>query len=347
MNAKTVAVIMTILALTFAGVAAYLYLQQQDSAQALTSAQATNAALTQREQQALRTNTELQSRINVLETRLNQSDSLNLVQIRELEQELAEQRQAMAASQQAMSLVQADYQDTREALANAQAALAERETELADIRALNSDTGAVLTSLRNELQAARERAEQQQARLEEQAALLSEKREEVSALVNRLDQEQNALDGLRNRLQLVDSERQALVERLENGVTVIKLPEHVLFNSGSAELNEESVATLQAVATALASFPEHNIAVLGHTDSRTISRDLEPLYPTNWELSAARATAAVRVLIRNGVPRDRLRAIGLAETQPLVEEVNEATRSQNRRIEIVLEPRMSVVPLSE
>lgn len=345
MNAKTLATLMTIVAVAFAALAGYFFLQQQNANEALVAARASNAAVTQTEQQAQRTITELQSRINVLETRLNQSDSLNLVQIRELEQELAEQRQAMAASQQAMSLVQADYQNTREDLANAQATIAERDAELAEIRALSNDTTSVLTNLRDELAAARERAEQQQARLEEQAALLTEKREEVNSLVNRLDEEQRALDELQNELQLVDSERQALVERLENGVTVIQLPERVLFNSGSAELNDESVATLAAVATALESFPEHTVAVLGHTDSRTISRELEPIYPTNWELSAARATAAVRVLIRNGVPRDRLRAIGLAETQPLVEEVNEFTRSQNRRIEIVLEPRMSVVPL--
>lgn len=141
---------------------------------------------------------------------------------------------------------------------------------------------------------------------------------------------------LQTRLKQVNAEKQQLVTQLEDGTTAIKLPESILFSSGSARLSEEGTQTLSVLAEALKSFPNHLISIQGHTDSRKISWGGQ--YPSNWELSSARASTAVRELINQGVPMQQLQAVGFADTRPLFKEKDEASFQQNRRIEVILFP---------
>ncbi|WLD56832.1 OmpA family protein [Salinispirillum sp. LH 10-3-1] len=324
MNGSQASIIGAIAAIALGSVAGYFYYAGEQYKTERDQLRQSNQMLSLNQQQAVREQDDLRNRVVTLESRLSQTDAQRTAAIRELEQQLAQAQQELEATRQTLAQVRADYERTS---------------------AMGSDADALLSSLREELAAAREQAAAQEAKIEEQRAALEEQQQQVSQLASRLNEEQQALDELQSTLELLDSERQQLVERLDSGTTIIKLPERVLFASGSAELNEDSVATLREVVRALGSFPDYRISVLGHTDSRTITRELAVLYPTNWELSAARATAAVREMIRMGAPRDRMRAVGMADTQPLAAEVDEATRRQNRRIEIVLEPPLSVVPL--
>lgn len=166
--------------------------------------------------------------------------------------------------------------------------------------------------------------------------------ETIARLRNEMDAEAQAMENLEDRLQsqlaTLSAEKQQLVSQLEDGTTVIKLPESILFPTASAELNEDGLRTLSVLAEAMQSFPTHLISVQGHTDSRKIIPSSRNIYPTNWELSSARASSAVRALIDQGISDEQLQAVGFADTRPIVEEVDAATRAQNRRIEVLLYP---------
>jgi chemotaxis protein MotB len=117
----------------------------------------------------------------------------------------------------------------------------------------------------------------------------------------------------------------------------------IFFDSGSAELNPEGFAELDKLATALAQLERTIPAELnwvlridGHTDTRPIAT---ATFPSNWELSSARAISVVKFLIDRGVPANRLVAAGFGEYQPLTRGVSEADLRRNRRIELKLTER--------
>ena len=117
------------------------------------------------------------------------------------------------------------------------------------------------------------------------------------------------------------------------GLVVRLLTDRVLFDSGSATLKPPSAPLLARMAQLLRSEFDHPIVVEGHTDSEPIR---SATFPTNWELSAGRATAVVRFLIREHVAPGRLSAAGYGAMHPLTTNDTAVGRSRNRRVEIVL-----------
>src|SRR6266568_5651099 len=114
---------------------------------------------------------------------------------------------------------------------------------------------------------------------------------------------------------------------------VIRLSGSYLFDSGRAELKPNSFAVLDAIAGELRVAP-NDIRIDGHTDSTPID---SPRYPTNWELSVARALAVTRYLTESdGLPSGRLMAAGFGEYRPLVPNDTREHRAMNRRVEIHL-----------
>jgi chemotaxis protein MotB len=118
------------------------------------------------------------------------------------------------------------------------------------------------------------------------------------------------------------------------GLVVTVVTDNVLYAVGSAELEPEGRSVLDAMASALAVLP-NNIAIEGHTDNQPIIGG--GLYPTNWELSTARATSVLRYLIdTHHLDPARLSAAGYADTRPLVPNTSPANQALNRRVEIVV-----------
>jgi chemotaxis protein MotB len=118
------------------------------------------------------------------------------------------------------------------------------------------------------------------------------------------------------------------------GLVVRVLTDQVLFDSGQADLKPAGLPLLTEVANLLNVDRRHPIDVEGHTDNVPIS---SAQYPSNWELSTARATTVVRYLISQGVDRNRLSASGYADLHPVASNATNAGRQQNRRVEIVLQ----------
>jgi len=120
-------------------------------------------------------------------------------------------------------------------------------------------------------------------------------------------------------------------------MTVIKLTSEVLFSSGSAEIRPAGQKVLSIIAESLNANPRRAISVEGHTDNVPVLNN--DYYESNWELSAARALAAVNYFQQNNhVEPTRLRVVGYGEYRPVSSNKTAEGRKLNRRIEIRLLP---------
>jgi len=122
--------------------------------------------------------------------------------------------------------------------------------------------------------------------------------------------------------------------RILDGKIIVSIKGKALFNSGSASLNSTAVSIFDEIILILTDYPEYNINIKGHTDNSPIST---AIFPSNWELSAVRATTVLKYLISKGVRPQRLTATGYGEIMPLVPNTSEENKAQNRRVEFVLE----------
>ncbi len=113
----------------------------------------------------------------------------------------------------------------------------------------------------------------------------------------------------------------------------ISLSGNLLFDSGRAEIRGESTNVLDKIGERLSNIP-NDIRVEGHTDNIQIDSDI---YPTNWELSAARATAVTRYLAETGgVAPKRLSAQAYSEYQPVADNTTREKRAMNRRVDLLI-----------
>jgi chemotaxis protein MotB len=165
---------------------------------------------------------------------------------------------------------------------------------------------------------------------------LEELRKAKAAADARLATFKNLLSKLRS---MIDSGKLKVVIR--DGRMIIALPNDILFDSGKTSVKTEGKAALEQVAQVLATVPDRDFLVAGHTDDLPIkTRE----FPSNWELSTARAVEVVRFLISKGMNGKVLAAAGFAEFDPVVANDSNEHRGQNRRIEIVLQPNIGDLP---
>ena len=225
----------------------------------------------------------------------------------------------------------------------------------------------------NQLQHALGLREQQLATLEKEFRDLSDRSERSSLSVESLGSERiellEELEDLRQSLDALhlrfDAQRKLgaeqeseirdlrgtygrLVEELEaeiasgqiaihnlRGQLQVRALDQILFGSGSTEIQPQGRDVLGKVAREVIKIPGHKIVVEGHTDDVPISSQC---FPSNWELSCARAASVVRFLVEQGLPPERISARGVGPYAPVAENEDKAGRASNRRIEIVLVP---------
>ncbi len=163
------------------------------------------------------------------------------------------------------------------------------------------------------------------------AAVSQEKEDEIARLRGTYDElvasmEQEIEDGQVTITQLADRLSVSMVDK-------------ILFPSGEAEITPEGLKVLERVGNVLKNTQDKMIRVEGHTDNVPIHPNLQEKFPTNWELSTARATNVVRFLQdKVGIKGERLQAVGMSQYHPVATNDTKAGRSQNRRIEINLLP---------
>jgi chemotaxis protein MotB len=299
----------------------------------------------------------LQNRLTVI---IGERDNLK-AQLGDAQSKIEDAQAKIAASQEKQKQIEDAYKTI--------------EADQTKITALLSDIAA-LESLRDDLQkkllTADENAKQITSQSEAQVALLNQQilamREQLSQLALALEASENkskeqqvqiadlgsklnsALASKVEELARYRSEffgrlREALGDRQDIRIVGDRFvfQSEVLFASGSADIGDAGRDQLDTLATTLIlitkEIPEDINWVLrvdGHTDKRPITSGL---YPSNWELSTARAIAVVKYLASKGIPENKLAAAGFAEFSPLDPGDNEDAYTKNRRIEFKLDQR--------
>jgi chemotaxis protein MotB len=133
------------------------------------------------------------------------------------------------------------------------------------------------------------------------------------------------------------------ITRLADRLTV-NIVDKILFPSGEASVSEDGRKVLGRVGQVLEQAKDKTIRIEGHTDNVPIGKQLQDRFATNWELSAARATTVARVL-QEGTKIDpaAFEAVGMGQYHPIGDNRTDKGRAQNRRIEIVLYPRVQAL----
>jgi len=145
---------------------------------------------------------------------------------------------------------------------------------------------------------------------------------------------ENLLEKMKSEI----SQGQVTISELKGKLTV-NLVDAILFDSGKSEVKSEGLAVLQKVIEILKTVNDKQIRIEGYTDNVQIVGALAKKYPTNWELSAARAINVARFLQEQGLDPKLLSAIAFSEYRPVADNATEEGRMKNRRIEIVLVPK--------
>jgi chemotaxis protein MotB len=172
----------------------------------------------------------------------------------------------------------------------------------------------------------------QSTAMQEQIGFLGQQR---SVLLEASKQHQQQYDALLKSLSSEVEKGQLQVRQYKDMLTV-DLAEQIFFDSGRATLKAGGKEVLKKVGAALKGYQDKIIRVVGYTDNVPVAKSLQARYPTNWELSVARATTVVRFLQDVGVPPERMVASGRGQYDPVVSNDTPEGRQKNRRIEIML-----------
>lgn len=217
----------------------------------------------------------------------------------------------------------------KKALSQAQSALAESKENLARSAQELQNKNQELEEKGTELANARSEIEAQAARLRELEAALAAK--------------ENAMAELRNAIAnaLTDFSSDDLTVTHKNGRVYVSLEEQLLFESGKYDVNAKGQTAIKKIATILASHPELDIVVEGHTDNVPYRGQI---IIDNWDLSVKRATSVLRILLANGaIATSHIQACGRADSCPVDNANTAEARKKNRRTEIILAPNMDQI----
>ncbi len=221
-----------------------------------------------------------------------------------------------------------------------------------EIASLQSSRSALEQQVRN-LESQRESLEKQRDSLTKEKDSLTRENDSLAKQRDSLTQQVAALDAQRAQLQATEKQSEArydalvanLSEELRKGqlqvrqlkgMLTVDVAEQLFFDSGRANLKDTGKQVLQKVAESLKGYEDKAIRIVGHTDNVPITKGLQKVFPSNWELSAARATTVVRFLQDAGIEPERLVATGRAEYAPVSPNDTTEGRQKNRRIEITL-----------
>jgi chemotaxis protein MotB len=259
---------------------------------------------------------------------------------RELEAQLAAEQERTSLAQKEIDARDVRLRDLGTRSDRAEQGLAAEKEISRNALARVDQLNAQLSALREQLSRIAAALDVSQAKVKEQQGQIVELGKRLNlALVNKVEELARYRSEFFGRLREVLGDRPDI--RIEGDRFVFQ--SEVLFAPGSAELGDDAKQELTPVITALKEIaakipPDINwiLRVDGHTDRRPINN---PQFPSNWELSTARALSVVRFAIDQGIPATRLAAAGFADKQPIDPRSTEDAYRRNRRIELKLTER--------
>ena len=238
-------------------------------------------------------------------------------------------QQSLAAEQAKAAQLDAAVKEAQQQIAALQQQDADKQLEIDRLMAEAELQRGELASLIKDRSRLRESTEQ----LKEALADLAKRKAEADRRVAEFR------DLLTKFKKLIDAGK--LQVKIADGRMVLALPTDVLFDSGSAKLSKEGLEAVTEVAQVLQTIRERRFQVEGHTDTVPIHTER---FPSNWELSQARALGVVKAMLDAGMDPLTVSAAGYGEYHPVASNDTDAGKAQNRRIEIVLVPDLSMLP---
>jgi chemotaxis protein MotB len=241
----------------------------------------------------------------------------------------------LAASQASLAALQAGAGD-KDTLAADLAAAKQRNAELeSQVAAAQSGGAADKDKLAAELAASNQRVADLEKQLADRDKQLAALRGDLSAEMAKLSEAQRGLV----RALRPEIEQGTITVDLNNERLLINLASSMLFGSGEDQLKPTGVDALKRVGAILKDYPEYAVEVDGHTDNRPIRSSLKKRYPTNKELSEARAANGITALAGGGVSAGTITSAGYADTKPVAPNTTDEGRQKNRRVEVRVTPK--------
>ncbi len=256
--------------------------------------------------------------------------------------EIDTMKQSLGNAQQEIQRNQQQIMDTEKELvaAKKQNTIAQQEIQLNQQKIKKTEeelksARSQLVSTTNELMKLEVRKQILQEELSESQAQMATLR----IIENETQRRNQIYEEFINRLKTMIDAGQLSVS-IEQGRIVINLPNNVLFESGSANLNPEGEQALTQVASVLSQFTDRRFQIEGHTDNKPIN---SARFPSNWELSTSRALNVVHLLTKMNVPPENISAAGFGEFRPRADNETDEGRQLNRRIEIIMLPNLDIL----
>ena len=210
--------------------------------------------------------------------------------------------------------------------------LAENESLKKEILGLQEEVkqqGVVIQTLKGQLGHASSNVEEMKAALKQAADRKKEAERRIKEYSNLLSRFKKLIDAGKLQVKIV------------RGRMIVELDSDILFNSGSANMADKGKTSIKEVAKVLASIPERQFQIEGHTDNVPIKTSK---YPSNWELASSRALTVLRTMLDEGMPPERISIASFGEHRPVNSNESPEEKAANRRIEIVVLPDLSTLP---
>ncbi len=238
---------------------------------------------------------------------------------------------------------------TRDSLKSAEKTIAEQNLQIAN-------SNEVIARNNEEIARSREQIELNKTELSDLDLKKAVLQRELDEAQKRLSTAQSQLETMR-RIEAETKKRNEIYARfvtelqkmidggqltvsIEQGRIVINLPDNVLFATGSARVNADGQEALKQIANVLKEFSDRRFQVEGHTDNVPMK---SARFPSNWELSTARALSVVHLMVQEGVAAENVSAAGFGEFHPRADNESKEGRALNRRIEIIMQPNLEIL----
>jgi chemotaxis protein MotB len=253
--------------------------------------------------------------------------------ISKLEDALKAKDQRRAEFQEELSLVKGDLEKERKAEEALRSELTAKETVAVKLQEKLGVSESGILSLEQE-------NARQQEQIEGLRDRLSDLEGEKAGVESKVDQLQTTYEALIADLNEQIEKREVTIEAFEKRISV-SFVDRILFDFGKETITPEGREVLQKVGGILKGVQGRRIRVIGHTDDIPILPEYRYRFPSNWELSAARAAAVVRQFEKEtGLDPRNLEAVGRSFYQPVAGNETAEGRSQNRRVEIIIAPQL-------
>jgi chemotaxis protein MotB len=259
-----------------------------------------------------------------------------------LESQIKEERRKSGIIMEEYALMDQTYIALKEELAERKEAFSalSEDRERCEVQVLQ---------FKNELREALGSLGRLEEKIMDTSSTMEDLRHETRELRNKAQQKEREVEIVRSTYETLVTDLRRELERREVRIERIKdmialeVVDNILFPPGRAAITPEGESVLRKVGDGLKTIKDRPVRVVGHTDNIPIKAEYRSIYPTNWELSAARACSVVRFFQhRTGLPPSRLEPIGRSLYEPASENDTPEGRALNRRVTIIIGPKLDL-----